>query len=379
MNIIHRYKNQRVSQEIHFRNRPKGERQYRVENCHRLKRNRSHQVSLRKKAGATRAHYGDLQTCGSVHACAVCASIISERRCQYVQAAIDSWKNLCCESSVYLFTFTTPHYIFQPLVDVLGVQDQAFRIMRKQPQKRVPYKVWSTIMDEMGVVGSISARETTFGLNGWHPHRHELVMGLTASVDQVSGWRSDLSRAFAIAFEKAGGRITDPVSFHRRAVRIDQIHQDDDGFTRVSHYMTEIQGDTWTLAQETTKGAVKTGKNGNITPFGMLDAIRLGASHSGLYSLKFWEFVQTMHGKKQLWPTPGLNALLGLGDWKSDSEVLKESSAGNHYSFLTDQEWEQINQLDIRGEILTLTENRNEFEFMTELDHLLKSYKKECA
>lgn len=379
MNIIDRYKNQRVSQVIHYQNRAQGEQQYRVENCHRLKTKRAHQVSLRKKEGSARANYGDIQTCGSVHACTVCASVISERRCQFVQAAIDSWRNLCCESSVYLVTFTTPHYIFQNLRDVLDIQDRAFRIMRKQPQKRVPYKVWSTIMSEMGFIGSISARETTFGGNGWHPHRHELVFGLKADLEDIQGWRSDLVRAFAIAFEKAGGCIKDPAAFHRRSVKIDQIHEQDNGYNRVSHYLTDIEGEKWTIAQETTKGAVKVGKKGNITPFGMLEAIRQGAEYSRLYSAKFFEFARTMHGKKQLWPTPGLNKILSLGSWKPDSEIIKESAAGHHYAFLSDYEWNQINQLDIRGEILAMTENKNEFEFMTELNNLLKTYHQECA
>jgi len=378
MNIIDRYKNQRVSQFIHYRNRPQGEPQYRVENCHRLKAKRSHQVSLRKKEGAVRANYGDIQSCGSVHACTVCASTISERRCQYVQAAIDAWKNLCCESCVYLVTFTTPHYIFQPLCVVLGIQDQAFRIMRQQPQKG-RYKVFRTIMTEMGCIGTITGRDGTFGANGWHPHRHELVMGLDSDLDQIQEWRYDLVRAFRIAFEKAGGHIADRSAFERHAVQIDQIHDKDDGFTRISHYITDIDKEKWTIAKETTKGIVKMGKNGNITPFGMLEAIRQGSEHSALYSAKFFEHARTMHGKKQLWPSPGLNKILGLESWKSDSEIMKENAAGNHYAFLTDDEWNQINHLDIRGEILTLTENRNEFEFMAELDHLLKTYHKKYA
>lgn len=373
MNITDRFKTQRVSQKIHFKNRlaSKNKEQYRVENCYKLKTKTAHQVTLRKKEGAAKAHYGDLQTCGSVWACPVDASIISERRKIHTQDSIDIWRNKGESNVVNLITTTTPHYIFQSLKDVLFIQDKAIKIMKNQPQ-RGSYKVYKTIMDEMCSIGAYTGREVTYGKNGWHPHRHDLHFTVKATIDQLMKWKNELSYAFAVAFKKAGGQIKDINSFMQRSVKIDQIN-DDDGFTRISSYVTTVDGGKWSIAQETTKGIVKTAKNGNITPFGMLQEILQGNQHSGLYSLKFFEFARTMHGKKQFFPTPGLNRFFGL-NWKTDKELMLDNDAGNHYATLTDLEWFQINTFEIRGEVLALTENKNEFEFMRDLDLMLKEY-----
>jgi hypothetical protein len=375
MDIIDRYKNQRVSQLIHQRNRKKGSKPFRVENCLRLKTDRAQYISLKKKPGALRAHYGGLQSCGSVWSCPVDSAIISERRCNYLQTAFDTWRDYDSCNVSTMATYTTPHYIFQSLKDVIEIQDKAIRIMKKQPQ-RGKYKVWRTIMAEMSSVGSYTGREITFGQNGWHPHRHECYLMILAPIDRLKIWRNELAFAFSIAFKKAGGQINDIKSFLERSVRLDQI-TDDNGFNRISSYITKVEGEKWTLAQEATKGIVKTAKNVNITPFGMLEAIRQGHKHSGLYSHKFFEYAMTMHGKKQFFPTHGLNQFLGL-NWKTDDEIMKEGQSGNHYAFI-DEYWEQILNLDIRGEILALTENRNEFEFMRDMDFLLKEYELEYA
>ena len=375
-NIISRFKNQRVSQLIHLKNRRPGEPLHRVCNCYRLKAKRSHQVSLRKKDGAARAHYGDTQTCGSVWDCQVCSSIITESRSQDTQVAIDIWRSMHPDNCVIMISFTTPHYAFQPLQDVLTIQDKAIRIMKKQPQKG-SYKVYRTIIQEIESIGNYTGREVTWGmLNGWHPHRHVLYFCKRQNIAQLRRLQFDTINAFAVAFLKAGGEIRNMNHFRQRAVKVDQI-TDNNGYQRISRYITSVEGDTWTLAKEATKGIVKTAKNGNITPFGMLEAIRQGDKHSGLYSVKFYEYSKTMKGKKQFFPSPGLSDHLGIKH-KTDQDIMEERKTGNHYSFLTDPEWDLINKMDIRGEILTLTEG-NEFEFMTKLDEFLKPYKKECA
>lgn len=127
MNIIDRFKNQRVSQLIHLKNSQNGERP-RICNCLRLKNKRSAQVSLRKKEGATRAHYGDLQTCGSVWACPVCGSIISEGRAENVQAAIDNWRSMHPDNCVVMITFTTPITSFSPYLRFCPARIKLFQL-----------------------------------------------------------------------------------------------------------------------------------------------------------------------------------------------------------------------------------------------------------
>ncbi len=370
MNIIDRFKNQRISQKIHFQKRDKKSKPARIENCFRVKSKVSSNIILRKKETSKKAHYSGLQTCGSVWACPVCASVISERRKKQLQQAINLWREKDDCNTVVMITFTTPHYIFQSLQDVLSIQNRAIRIMKQQPQ-RTKYKVWRTIMSELCSIGSYTGREITYGQNGWHPHRHECHFAVRASVEQLKKYRDDIVMAFSIAFQKAGGTISDMKAFYRRSVQIDQI-TDDDGFDRISSYITKVEGQTWTLAQEATKGITKIAKNGNITPFGMLDAIRFKDEKSSLYQSKFYEYAITMKGKKQFFPTHGLNAFFGL-QWLSDSELIKENDAiSEYFADLTKDEWAHILHYDLRGEILDLTQDRNDFEFITAKDELLQ-------
>jgi len=377
LDIVSRFKCQRISQQIHLKHRNPDEKAPRVCNCFRLKRRGSYSTTLRKKPEAKRAHYGDLQTCGSVWACPVCSSIISERRSLELQAAIESWTSRDYENSIVMVTWTTPHYITQTLEEVLVIQDRAMRIMKKQPQKG-RYKVYRTVMDEMMSLGAYTGREITFGRNGWHPHRHDIHFTIRATTEQLQGWRDELAEAFLIAFEKAGGVVQDKGAFLQRSVKVDQITPDNNGFVRVAQYITTVEGDNWSLAKEATKGITKTAKNGNVTPFGMLSAIMAGDKSAKLYALKFYEYAQTMHGKKQFFPTPGLARFLKV-QHKTDEEIIKESEAGNHYATLTNQQWQEILTFDIRGDVLKLTEGVTEFEFFDLLEDYLQTYKEKAA
>lgn len=376
MNITDRFKNQRISQLIHLKNRSDGDFP-RVCNCFRLKSHRSFQVSLRKKDGARRAHYGDLQTCGSVWSCPVCSSIISEGRTEILQQAINNWRSMSLDNCVIMITLTTPHYIFESLADVLAVQDNAVRIMTKQPIKKGGYKRYSQILKDIGSVGSFTGREITFGQNGWHPHRHILIFCKRQPLSSLRRLRHDIVIAWSLAFLRAGGEIRNMDHFQQRAVSVDQI-TDDDGFTRISRYVTTVEGETWTLAKEATKGISKLAKNGNITPFGMLQAIRSGDPLANLYSKKFHEYATTMKGKKQFFGSPGLSQKLNIID-VSDGDILAEKQTGDHYLFLKDPDWEIILDNDLRGEIVEMTEDKNEFEFIDILDNFLSDFKKRSA
>jgi len=378
LNIIDRFKNQRVSQLIHLKNKLALSFPARIENCHRLKRDRSIEVMMKKKPGAEKAHYSTLQTCGSVWSCPVCSSIISEHRKNSLQTGFDLWRSLDSCNTIIMITYTTPHYLFQSLEEVLRIQDAAIRIMQQQPQKRVKYKVWRTIMDEMEMVGYFTGRENTFGLlNGWHPHRHTIYFTLIATQEQLKRWQNELSLAFLFAFQKAGGSLKDAQAFMLRAVRLDQIN-DDNGYNRIASYITTVEGDTWTLAREATKGITKTAKNGNITPFGMLSAIREGHELSRLFSVKFYEYAVTMKGRKQFFPSPGIRKILRM-DWKTDEEIMKELQGGNTYASFSDAIWNEINRLDIKGEIVELSKIENEFAFLAEVERYLAEINQKTA
>jgi hypothetical protein len=371
VDIIERYKCQRVSQLIHLANRENKSKPFRVENCHRLRTGKAIGVDLKKKPEDLRAHYFGLQTCGSVWVCPVCASYISEARCKQVQESIENWRNRSVCNSVIMVTWTTPHYLHQKLEDVLELQDSAIKNMKNQRERTKKFKTYKSIMSEMCAIGSYTGREVTFGRNGWHPHRHELFFVPVASERNLKVWRIELTLAFMTACEKVGLEIKDLGAFFKRGVCISQVNEDD-GYTRIAKYLTTVEGKNWTAAQELTKGNCKGGKNGNITPFGMLNAVMEGSIHSRLYSYKFHEYALAMHGKKQFFPTPGLAKFLRV-DHKTDQEIVEDSLQGVDYAKLDLEDWEMILNMNIRGEVLSMTEKSPE-EFHFQLDEMLREF-----
>ncbi|MBW2011199.1 MAG: hypothetical protein JRI32_06020 [Deltaproteobacteria bacterium] len=265
-------------------------------------------------------------------------------------------------NTILMVTFTTPHHQDQSLSEVLQIQDKTIRRMKNQKQSsRKTYKVYQTIMDEIGFVGSVTGRDTTFGQNGWHPHRHEAYFTVKATLEDLKKVRINLTVAFAKSFVKCGGTINDLGVFFKRAVVIDQVNEKD--FHRVSGYITKVDHAHWTVAKEVTKGLSKTAKNGNITPFGMLAVIRSGHEQSGLYSFKFMEFAMTMKGKRSIFYSKGLKLFLGT-HWKTDEEIMQENdSMSDLYAILENGDFQQIVDQELLGEVLTWTENRSPSEF----------------
>lgn len=247
--------------------------------------------------------------------------------------------------------------------------------MKNQPIKKSGYKRYKGIIQDIGSIGDFTGRELTWGTkNGWHPHRHVLFFCKIQNVAQLRRLHHDVTIAWALAFIKAGGRIRNMNHFQQRSVRVDQI-TDDDGYMRISRYITTVEGETWTLAKEATKGIVKTAKNGNITPFGMLEGVRQADPLSGLYIKKFNEYSTTMKGKKQFFGSPGLAKKLGIKN-VSDEDILSEKKTGNHYFFFTDFEWHIITENELRGEIIKLSEGVNDFEFIGLFENYIKDFKK---
>lgn len=371
MNIIEKFKCQRVSQKIHRSFRSKKDKPSRVENCYILRNGHSPGVTLKKKQDSSRAHYTGLQTCGSVWSCPICSSVISESRYQTVKESINKWRSMDSCNSVIMITWTIPHSINQSLSDVVEIQDRAVRIMKQTPQRKCNCKSYRTLIDEMCSVGSYTGREITFGKNGFHPHRHQLFFAPSASEDQLQQWQYEFTEAYLQACLKAGLKLDRKIHFYERAVQISQIN-DDDGYTRISKYITSVQGDNWSLAQEATKGISKTAKNGNITPFGMLQAIVNGDKYSKLYSLIFKQYAETMKGKKQFFPSPGLAKFLDI-NFKSDAEVIEEKEGGDIYYDLSIGDWNDILKFRIRGLILELTKIEKE-NFQIEFEKLLADF-----
>lgn len=320
-----------------------GSRQWK---CHRW---RIPQKALEVKLSLEhqKAFYAGFEACGSLWGCPLCAPKISERRRVEYSGAIETAKALGFK--VMLGTFTVPH----------GLGDDLL-VIRKLLQK--VWGDWGTshskgkrMRREIGLVGCFRAFEVTYGLNGWHPHFHALLIldtDLTPYEIQKAWYPVWLHGC-----RKAG--LGDPSEAH--GVRVD------DG-SRAARYVTK-----WGMDSELTKGHLKKGKK-SVNPWDLLRVHAFGldgvASElrdvvAGLGIDKaragaLWvEFFKAMKGVPQIYPSNGIRALLGLNKEKTDQELAEEEMdpMAAILATLTDQQRLDLIRLRKLPDLLNLAED----------------------
>ncbi|WP_205353191.1 hypothetical protein, partial [Janibacter anophelis] len=163
-------------------------------------------------------------------------------------------------------------------------------------------------MKVLGVEHKIKAFEVTYGQNGWHPHNHVLLL-TNHELRDFQEEREELSKLWIQCCVKSG--LNAPSMEHGLDIR--------DG-TYAEKYVSK-----WGLEHEMTKGHVKQGRNGSLTPFDLLQYSMVDASMNGrtLGSL-YQEYGIATKGARQLVWSRGLKALLGVEE-KSDEELAEET------------------------------------------------------
>ena len=135
----------------------------RVKSCLRCRIDASLSVGVKYNTKREKAHYSNLQRCGSVWHCPVCASIITEkRRAEIKKLSMPMMAVYTC------LLYHTPLYgdnLESLLLGFRGALKRFFNGTRKSKA------IWA----DMGKIGHIKALEVTHGRNGWHPHYHILI------------------------------------------------------------------------------------------------------------------------------------------------------------------------------------------------------------
>lgn len=279
----------------------------RVRGCLRYRISSSDDVEVRYNSTREKAHYSNVQRCGSVWVCPVCSAQISEGRRQELNNGMNNWTDQ--GGGVLLATFTNPHHVGDNLDDLLQGQKKAF--VKLWGQRKV-----KETLKALGYKGRIVATEVTHGKNGWHPHYH-VLMFFEHHID-AKPLRNFLGLEWQIACEKAG--LKKPSLEHGVDVRDGSFAQE---------YVSK-----WGLEDEMTKGHVKKGREGSMTPWDMLRASMGGDEQAGRL---FKVFAKVFKGKQQLAWSKGLKQLLAV-DEVTDEELATE----------TDKDSVQVNTLDIQ-------------------------------
>ena len=320
-----RYQMQSAAKHILPRNR--------VGLCLRHQIERYGDVSLFKHRSTQKAFYGGLMVCGSVWVCPVCAAKISERRRAELKIAFDS--HLDQGGYCTMVTLTFSHSARDKLEELLLALGKAVNKFRSG-------KRYNNFRQEIGLIGSIRAFEITYGVNGWHPHIHLLLM----HSKEIDPWdRDDVSDKLYSMWEGACAKNGLSTSYEH-GLKIDDAAE-------ASQYIGkwgDIMDKPWGTDSEMTKANIKKGRAGSMTPF---DFLRAEIEDGDLqYEDKFREYAAATKTKRQLVWSPGLKARY-LIEEKSDEEVATEKVEEADLLGLLDwQEWRYIVRNNLRVELL---------------------------
>jgi hypothetical protein len=229
----------------------------------------------------------------------VCAAKIGERRRCEVEQGISAARDRGW--SVLLLTFTFSHGPLDALSGSLR------RFMRAHASMAASRR-YKRLMALYGAVGTIKALECSVGFNGWHPHRHVLLI-LDAPISALEVVA--LEAALFALWSAAAGSV---------GLGMDRRH----GLTvqstwgAVGDYVAK-----WGIAAELTKP--KMGRGAHLSPFQLLG---LGADTGEAAAVSlFREYAEVFKGRRQLVWSDGLRDMLGVGPEKSDAELSQEETA----------------------------------------------------
>jgi len=281
-----------------------------------------------------RAHYKNLEVCGSVWQCPICASKISERRRVELTQALDKSKAL----DVALCTFTLHHDRRDKLPDLVADLLQSHHRLNQG-------KAWERIKRDYNIVGSIRALEVTHWLNGWHPHLHVAFFARDGADWQ--GFGDEMRSRWLVSLEKHGRRADSEHGFNLSSRRGDLAKY-------IAKWGHEPTKQLWTVEHELTKAASKVGEMfGHRTPTQLLADYAL---HQDKGAGNLWKhYAVTFKGKRQLWWSHGLRRLLGLDLEQTDEQIaLATDEPSRLLAQLSLAQWRVILAHDARGELLEI-------------------------
>lgn len=298
------------------------------------------QVGVHKSAEHQKAFYSGLMTCGSVWSCPVCTAKVQERRRVEISKGVE-WAYRSGKQAA-MVTLTFPHYKESQLEDLIKKQASALAYFRSGAP-------WSRFKKKVGFTGLIRALELTYGQHGWHPHTHELwLVDASASVEDE---KSYIIERWLKCCIKAGlvdaSDSAQIAAFKRHAVDIrDRCDTSD-------YLAKHDKESTWGVDREVAKASSKAGKATGLHPFGLLALALDGDKVAGQ---KFVEYSAVMRGKRQLFWSHGLKALVGLDEVTDEELAAQQEDKADFLGFITAKQWRWVRKAGLRSQLLDAAE-----------------------
>ncbi len=291
--------------------------EFRVSKCLYTCRDSKKHLSVYISSKHGTVSVSNLQTCGSVWHCPVCAAKITEKRRLEVQKAIVDHQ--AAGGSVSFVTRTVPHYKSDSLILLRDRFRKADSIYRANGS----YKI--IVKDKKCKGASIKVFELTVSeANGWHLHVHELYFhesdafrGVAVSLNPdyqefLRSFEDGLYKHWRTAALKAG--FYEPSRAHGL-----QVQNGDFAAEYFAKYGVEPQSG-WGIDSELTKAHIKKAKKG-FSPFDLLKLYH-DTKHPDLIPI-LQEYAHAMQRQQQLIWSRGLKKRFGITD-KTDEELVEE-------------------------------------------------------
>lgn len=313
----------------------------RVNYCLRHRVSKENGVLVKYNEITKTASYSNLQTCGSVWNCPVCAAKISEKRRIELKKGISQHRKN--GGHVYLLTLTNLHHFGDNLEQLMAGQKKALKYLWSDRKPKEHFL-------ELGKVGHITANEVTHGKNGWHPHMH-ILMFFDSAID-IKELQTFIAKYWQHCCRKA--KLKEPSLEHGCDIT-------DGNFA--DRYVAK-----WGIEEEMTKGHIKQGREGGNTPFDLLRLSESGCEESGKL---FQTFAAAYKGKRQLSWSKGLKKLLLVEEVTDQQAAENEDGDAIEEQELAMEIWRLILTYKARGEVLKAYEldkldGENRFDMLIE-------------
>lgn len=284
-------------------------------------------VTVRYNENREKAHYSNVQRCGSVWNCPVCSAQISEGRREELKQGMAHWRSQ--GGAVYLLTLTNPHHCGDNLIQLLEGQKKALHRLWTLRKSREMFK-------QLGKVGHIIATEVTHGVNGWHPHYHILLF--FKNVINAKALQGFIASCWQNCCKKSGLKV--PSIEHGCDLQ--------DG-TYADKYVGK-----WGLEDEMTKGHIKKGREGGRTPWDLLRLSEDGDESSGHL---FQVFANAFKGKRQLSWSKGLKSLLLVEEVSDETLATETDKDSTEVREIALEIWRLIKRYKVRADFLQAVEH----------------------
>ena len=294
----------------------------RVNNCLKKRISKDKGVIVKYNPITRQACYGNLQLCGSVWNCAICAAKISEKRRSELKKGIAQHRKN--GGYVYLLTLTNSHHHGDNLALLMSGQKKALKYLWSDRKSKEHFS-------ELGKVGHITANEVTHGKNGWHPHMH-ILMFFDEAVD-IKELQTFIAKYWQHCCKKA--KLKEPSLEHGCDITDGKF---------ADRYVSK-----WGLEEEMTKGHIKKGREGGNTPFDLLRLSEGGCERSGRL---FKEYAAAYKGKRQLSWSSGLKKLLLVEEITDQQAAESEDEGSIEEQELAMEMWRLVLIYKARGDLL---------------------------